>query len=69
MHEALEDFEEKVIGAFKYGQVCYPGGGLGRRRRQAPDWQDTLASAAETNNTELFTLVGKLKTFTHNVIS
>ena len=40
MHKALEDFEEKVIEAFKYTSVCYIGGfpfGKKRRRRREAD--------------------------------
>ena len=40
MHEALEDFEKKVIEAFKYVDVCYVGKGKKRRRRETGDMAD-----------------------------
>jgi hypothetical protein len=59
MHEALEHFEKKVIEAFEYTQVCWPGG---RRKRAAHDeLEEELTSAAEANNTELFTLVSSYR--------
>ena len=42
MHEALEYFEEKVIEAFEYGEVCYLGVGKRRKRRDTAKSENTL---------------------------
>lgn len=65
MHESLEYFEEKVIDAFNYRDVCYFGTGVGRKRREASDLQSSFEIYLEAGNLEdFFTKVRSLKYIT-----